>query len=129
MIGFNEEGALKKLKDAGYFNITVIKEESSKEIDKVFSQVPDSGISYSKELEVIIKISLGVQIPDLTGMNKSDAVSLLGSLGFIVSILPDASASGKVKSQAPPALSYASYGSTVKIEIETTESTETSSSS
>ncbi|MBM3699458.1 MAG: PBP1A family penicillin-binding protein [Actinobacteria bacterium] len=124
VIGLSEEEALNKLGQAGYFNVSVIKEESNKEIDKVFAQVPDSGTTYVKELEVIIKISLGVQVPNVTGMKRTDAVSLLESLGFIANILPDASATGDVRSQNPAALSYAAYGSVVRIEIEAAESTD-----
>jgi penicillin-binding protein 1A len=131
IIGLTEEEALNKLGEAGYYNVSVIEEESSKETGKVFAQVPDSGTTYVKELEVIIKVSLGAQVPEVTGMKKTDAVSLLESLGFVVNISPDASATGTVKSQNPAALSYAAYGSVVQIEIETagsTESTETTDS-
>ena len=120
-----EADALSMLKSAGYKNITVILEESDKEIDKVFAQVPESGTVYAKSSEVVIKISKGIKVPDVTTMKKADAVSMLEGLGFVVNILPDATAAGKVKTQAPAAGTYLNYGSTVTIEIDTSGTTET----
>ena len=100
VIGMTEADALSMLKSAGYKNITVILEESDKEIDKVFAQVPESGTVYAKSGEVVIKISKGIKVPDVTTMKKADAISMLEGLGFVVNILPDATAAGKVKTQA-----------------------------
>ena len=125
VIGMTETDALSMLENAGYKNITVILEESDKEIDKVFAQVPESGTVYAKSGEVVIKISKGIKVPDVTKMEKAGAISMLEGLGFVVNILPDATAAGKVKTQAPAAGTYLNYGSTVTIEIDISGTTET----
>ncbi len=121
--GMSEADALSMLKSAGYKNVTIVKEESNKEIDKIFAQVPESGTVYSKSTEVIIKISIGIKVPDVVKMQKADAVSLLEGLGFVVAILPDSTAAGKVKTQIPVAGSYLNFGSTVTIQIDAAPAT------
>ncbi len=123
VIGMTEADATNMLKSAGYKNITVTLEESDKEIDKVFAQVPESGTVYAKSSEVIIKISKGIKVPDVTTMKKADAISMLEGLGFVVNILPDATAAGNVKTQLPAGGTYLNYGSTVTIEIDTAAAT------
>jgi len=113
------------LRSAGYKNITVILEESGKEIEKVFAQVPESGTVYAKSGEVVIKISKGIKVPDVTAMKKTDALNMLEGLGFVVNILPDATAAGKVKTQSPAAGTFLNYGSTVSIEMDTAVTTDT----
>lgn len=125
----SEVDALAALNNAGFKNISVQKEESDKEIDKVFAQIPDAGIKYTKISEIIIKISRGVLVPDVTGMNKTDAKTMLEALGFIVAVTPDPLAEGKVKSQIPASGSHINYGSTIAIEINVTTSTITASTS
>ena len=125
VIGMVEVDAVATLNSAGFKNVSVQKEESDKEIDKVFAQVPDSGTRYTKISEIIIKISRGILVPDVTGMKKEDAISALQSLGFIVVVTPDPLAEGKVKSQIPAAGSHINYGDTVAIEIDVTTPTTT----
>jgi serine/threonine-protein kinase len=125
VVGMVEVDALAALNNAGFKNVSVQKEESDKEIDKVFAQIPDSGTKYTKISEIIIKISRGILVPDVTGKKKEDAISALQSLGFIVVVTPDPLAEGKVKSQIPAAGSHINYGDTVAIEIEVTTSTTT----
>ena len=126
--GMTQTDALKMLKSAGYKNVTVIVEESNKEIDKVFAQTPESGTTYAKSDEVVLKISKGIKVPDVTTMEKAAAVSKLESLGFVVKVLPDGTAIGKVKTQLPTAETFLNYGSAVTIEIDTAVTTDTSAS-
>ena len=118
VLGMTEEEALTALEGAGFENVTVIPEESEEEKDKVFSQTPVSGIIYDKLLEIIIKVSQGIRVPDVTGMTKEDTIIKLEDLGFIVEIFPDATSVGNVLNQIPAAEQYLDYGSTVTIEIE-----------
>ncbi len=127
VIGLTENEAVEKLNNLGFKNINIIYEESQKEKDKVFSQTPDSGLNYLKTNEIIIKISLGIKLPNVIGLQKMAAVNLLESLGFIVDILPDPTAKGIVISQSPEKDTYLNYGSLVKITIQTEpETTQTS---
>jgi penicillin-binding protein 1A len=125
VIGMTEQVAFDALNNDGFKNITVITEESKSEIDKVFAQIPESGTTYTKISEVIIKISKGIMVPDVVGMKKNDAVTILEDLGFTVTIIPDLPANNNVTSQIPAADSYINFGETVAIEIEDTGTTET----
>ncbi len=118
VIGFTEEESLTALNEAGFENINVLYEESEEEIDKVFSHTPVSGISYEKILEVIIKVSLGVEVPDVIDMEKSDAITELEELGFVVEISTDSLDEGNVVNQIPSGGEYLDFGSTVTIEVE-----------
>jgi len=119
-----EQDAVNNLSNAGFKNITVITEESKNEILKVFAQIPEPGTTYMKTSEVIIKISRGIEVPDVAGMKKNDAVTKLENLGFIVIIVPDTAGNNNVINQIPAAKSYLNYGTTVTIEIEDTKTTE-----
>lgn len=116
--GLSESKAISMLKDAGFKKITVLSEESTEEIDKVFSQIPAGGTAYDKSLEIIIRVSKGVKVPDVISLTKSDAVSVLEKMGFTVEISPDSLDDGIVVSQTPAGGSYLNYGSTVIIKIQ-----------
>ena len=118
VIGMTEEDAIKALDTAGFKEVSVMLEESDEEKDKVFSQTPVSGILYDKSLEIIIKISKGIKVPDVINMTKENAVIELEGLGFVVEISPNAAATGAVINQIPKADTYLNYGSTVTIEIQ-----------
>ncbi len=117
LIGMTSEEASDALSDAGFKNVTVILEESEEEKDLVFLQDPVSGTIYDKLLEVTIKVSRGIEVPDVTGMTKDDAKLELENLGFIVEILPYPATAGNVVNQTPAAADYLNYGSTVTINI------------
>ncbi len=112
------EDAVTVLNEAGFENITILYEESKEKIDLVFSQTPVSGTIYDKTQEIIIKISMGIEVPDVTGLIKSDAIALLEELEFIVETSPDSTEEGEVVNQIPSGGEYLDYGSTVTIEIE-----------
>jgi len=123
--GMTEQDAINTLNNAGFKNITPVTEESKNEILKVFTQIPEPGITYTKTLEVIIKISKGIRVPEVIGMKKNSAVNKLESLGFIVTIIPAGAGNNNVINQIPAANSYLNYGQSVTLEIEETSSTET----
>jgi len=122
VIGLTEEEAVNSLSDAGFSNISILKQESNQEKDKVFGQIPENGTLYDKTSEIIIKISKGIQVPDVTGLDKEDAITKLKNLGFEVEVAPDAESTGKVKNQIPEGGTYLNYGSKVTIELEAEES-------
>lgn len=117
LIGMTSEEATSALLNAGFENVTVILEESEEEKDLVFLQDPVSGTIYDKLLEITIKISKGIEVPDVTGMTKEDGMLELEDLGFIVEILPDPASVGNVVKQTPAAGEYLNYGSKVTINI------------
>jgi beta-lactam-binding protein with PASTA domain len=118
VLGMTKEKALESLNAAGFKNVSVILEDSNKDKDKVFSQTPVSGTLYDKSLDIIIKISKGIRVPDVITMTKGDAVTKLEELGFVVEVSPaDVAATAKVKSQIPAADTYLNYGSKVTIVV------------
>jgi penicillin-binding protein 1A len=117
VLQMTEEDAIAKLNSEGFEIISAIYEESTEEIDLVFSQTPVAGTVYEKTQEVIIKISLGVKVPDVIDMTREEAELALNELGFEVEILPYEDSLGNVISQVPEADQYLNYGSTVTIEI------------
>jgi beta-lactam-binding protein with PASTA domain len=112
-----EEDAIAELNSYGFEVISVYYEESTEDIDLVFAQTPVEGTVYKKTQEVIIKISLGVKMPNVIDMTREEAELALIELGFEVEILPDEDTYGNVISQIPEADAYLNYGSTVTIEI------------
>ena len=118
ILGLYEEDALEMLSSSGFGQISIIYEESAEIMDTVFSQIPESGIVYDKAAEVIIKVSKGIMVPDIIGLDSGEAILILEDIGFIVEILLDPDASGLVVNQVPENGSYLDYGSIVSIEIE-----------
>ncbi len=115
--GMTEEEALGILNFEGYFNITITIEESEDEISKVFSQVPEIGTVYEKANEVVLRISSGIGVPDVIGLDLADALIILEGLDFLVEILPDPGATGEIIGQIPAAGEFLNYGSTISIEV------------
>jgi penicillin-binding protein 1A len=118
ILGFLEDEALRMLTSYGFEKISTIYEASEESMGTVFSQVPESGIRYDKAAEVIIKVSNGIMVPDIIGLDPKEAAVILEDLGFIVLILPDPDASGLIINQDPESGSYLDYGSTISIEVE-----------
>jgi len=118
ILSLYEEDALEILANSGFEQISIIYEESEEIMDTVFSQIPESGIVYDKAAEVIIKVSKGIMVPDIIGLDSGEAITILEDIGFIVEMLPDPDASGLIINQVPENGSYLDYGSIVSIEIE-----------
>jgi len=118
IIGLPEDEALEMLANSGFEQISIIYEVSEEAMNTVFSQVPENGIIYNKADEIIIKVSNGILVPDIIGLDSGEAVTILEDIGFIVEILPDPDVSGLIMSQDPESGSYLDYGSTVSVEIE-----------
>jgi len=117
VITLNQQQAISKLQQAGFSNISVIEEEGTAAIGTVFGQVPQPETIYNKGSEIIIKVSLGVLVPDVTGLDLKEAVSRLETKGLVAEI-QGKETQGIVVSQNPKADSYINYGSKVKLEIE-----------
>ena len=118
VIGMTKEDAIKALDTAGFKKVSVILEDSNIDKDKVFSQTPVSGTLYDKSLDIIIKVSKGIKVPDVINKPKKDAVTTLEGLGFVVEVSPaDAAATAKVINQILKADTYLNYGSKVTIEV------------
>ncbi len=113
-----EQEALTKLETAGFRNLTIIREENTAAIGTVFAQVPGKDTVYNKESEIIIRISLGILVPDVTSLSKQQAINRLESKGLTVEVRPGEDVEGIVSSQNPAPGNYINYGSKVIIDIE-----------
>ena len=118
ILSLYEDNALEMFTNSGFEQISITYEESEEIMGTVFSQIPESGIVYDKAAEVIIKVSKGIMVPDIIGLDSGEAITILEDIGFIVEILPDPDASGLVVNQVPENGSYLDHGSIVSIEIE-----------
>jgi penicillin-binding protein 1A len=118
IIGHPEEEAVEMLSISGFEQVSIIYEESEETIGSVFSQVPESGIMYDKADEIIIKVSSGIMVPDIIGLDSAEAITILEDLGFIIQILPEPDASGLIISQDPESGAYLDYGSILTFEVE-----------
>ena len=118
ILGYPEDEALEMLASYGFEQINIIYEDGEEAMGTVFSQVPESGIIYNKADEVIIKVSNGVMVPDIIGLDSGEAITILEDIGFIVQILPEPDSSGLIISQDPESGSYLDYSSTISIEVE-----------
>jgi beta-lactam-binding protein with PASTA domain len=91
----------------------------------VFKQSPAPQTIYNKEQVVIITISKGIKVPNVIGMQKSEASTLLSSLGFTVETTGGADSSSKIISQTPLGETFAEFGSKITIKAEDTQETTT----
>jgi len=118
ILGLPEDEALEMLAKSGFEQINIIYEDSEELMGSVFSQVPESGIIYDKTAEVIIKVSNGIMVPDIIGLDSAEAITILEDIGFIIQIFPEPDASGLIIGQDPEGGSYLDYGSAISIEVE-----------
>ncbi len=118
VVTLTEEAAITKLLDSGYKNIAVVHEEGTAAIGTVFNQMPESGTIYDYGAEVTIWVSMGVQVPDVTGIARQAAINRLEAKGLKVEIKPSAESQGSVIAQDPAPGSYINLGSTVIITLE-----------
>lgn len=84
VIGDEEAKALQKLRDAGFANPTITREENDAVEGIVFNQTPSAG-DVSPDSQVTIFVSQGpgsVTIPDLTSTDRNDAARQLRDLGL-----------------------------------------------
>ena len=125
IIGLSRQDAVKKLNNAGFLNISILEEENKSPIGFVFKQSPAPQTIYNKEQVVIITISKGIKVPNVIGMQKSEASTLLSSLGFTVETTGGADSSSKIISQTPLGETFAEFGSKITIKAEDTQETTT----
>ncbi len=118
VIELTKEEAITKLQAAGFRNITVNNEEGTAAIGTVFHQVPVEDTVYNKQAEIIISVSMGVLVPDVTGLGRQAAINRIEAKGLTVEIKPRNDTQGTVVSQDPAGGSYINYGSKVTLTIE-----------
>jgi serine/threonine-protein kinase len=87
VLGLNYSTAMKRLKDLGFDNITVKREESEKTKDTVIAQSVPRYTEIDITEEIILTISKGpgvkkAVVPQVVGLPFKDAVKMLNDYGF-----------------------------------------------
>ena len=120
VVGQDLDAATKTLDDAG-FDVTSTEEDSSKPQNEVLSQSPSAGGKADDGSKIKLKIASGQNtVPDVTGLQESDAKAQLQDAGFKVKAktvdVTDQTEDGLVQTQDPTG-GTADVGSTVTLEI------------
>jgi serine/threonine protein kinase len=120
VVGQREDLAVANVKSKG-LDVTLHREpnETQKQ-GKVFRQDPPGGVRLDKGSNVAIYVSTGppqVEVPDVKGKSRDDAVSTLSSLGLEVKVMDVFSRreANTIIAQDPPAGTTVDRGSTVHI--------------
>src|SRR5262245_20555627 len=111
------------LSEAGFIPVTQFEENDDFDEQVVFDQNPPAGTKLDLGAEVILRVSSGgstIPIPEVVGLQSTQARSLLESNGFIVKEVEefhDVAAVGEVIDQDPPAKQDVPQGTQVTIFI------------
>jgi len=125
VVGSTRQDATRILENIG-FTVRIQEENNATvAVDRVISQNPVVNTMAKKGSVVYIYVSKGpgevlVEVPDVVGSSKQDAMRTLEREGFVVKLQEEESktvAEGRVISQDPAARRFAPYGSTVTIYI------------
>lgn len=123
--GLTKSDALSALKDAGLEpgNVTEV-DSPVGGVGTVISQSPSAGTKATKGQKIDIEINKTgaktVVVPDLTGMSKSKAASVLGALKLKIGRISEAAGGGQpgaIVAQVPAAGADAATGSAVDVTI------------
>lgn len=130
LVGMTEQGAATALEQAGLQVGRVVSEQSDQgPAGTVVAQDPRAGTEVAEGSVVALALSSGaspsppaaVDIPDVVGSTRAEAIQTLGEAGFVVVVTEEASLTpaGEVVSQSPTGGVLAKPGSTVKISVST----------
>jgi len=130
LVGMTEQGAANALEQAGLKVGKVVSEQSDKgPAGTVITQDPAAGAKVADGGLVTLTLSSGaspsppstVDVPNVVGSTKAEAVQTLGAAGFVVVIAEEASLTpaGEVISQSPTGGVMAKWGSTVTMIVST----------
>ncbi|MGI6020011.1 MAG: Stk1 family PASTA domain-containing Ser/Thr kinase [Lachnospiraceae bacterium] len=136
VVGMSTSDAISTLQNAGYTNITTIEQPSeTSEAGIVIAVSPTEGASVELDTQITLTVSSGpqvesqpegtgepVEMPQLRGLARDDAVAILEGMGMIVKTEDGYSASlneGDVVSQSVQAGEMVNAGSTITLTINT----------
>jgi serine/threonine-protein kinase len=121
VVGVRLPRALEQLQEAGFVGNPrgVFSDQAA---GMVVSQRPEPGAEASKGTKVRLNVSKGAQrvdVPDVTGLSRAEAESVLRDAGFEVRPfeVPSAEPKGTVVAQNPPGGSRAAEGDSVRINV------------
>jgi eukaryotic-like serine/threonine-protein kinase len=110
---------------AAHLNGVFHRVDSDQPKGTVVSTDPPPGTQVPRDSDVDVNVSAGpVQVPDVVGMSKDDAVQALNDRGFKAQVSPDNNSTqpkDTVTGQTPPAGTRLPQGSTVFITVSTYE--------
>jgi len=76
------EDAVKALNDKGFMNVDKDEVESKEPIGTVVEQSVKNGTKLDVTQEIILKVSKGMEVPNVVGKSYTEAVSMLNEKGF-----------------------------------------------
>ncbi|WP_455220439.1 PASTA domain-containing protein [Kaarinaea lacus] len=88
-------------------------------IDNVINQSPPGNTNVNAGITITLVVSEGMLVPDVVGMEQTQAINILTDLGFSVSINPTENAAprNEVLEQNPKSGSYQNYGAGIAINV------------
>jgi serine/threonine-protein kinase len=121
VVGLDDQAALAALGNAGLAG-TEVQRDSTEPQGKVLSQSPAAGKRVGRGSQVTIFASTGaITVPDVTGQDRSTAVTALKKAGFTVAVTEqptvDPAELNRVISEFPPGGSRGQRGDTVTITV------------
>jgi penicillin-binding protein 1A len=122
VIGKNIEDAIIILQEAGFTNILVNEIPSQQKIGTVIKQNPNPEKWVKYDSEIYLEVSMGVEVPNVIGMNENKAKNTLEKEGFAVNIQYGTSTEtidpSVVYAQEPDPMTYLEYNSIVTIYVQ-----------
>lgn len=122
VIGKNIEDAIIILQEAGFSNILVNEIPSQEKIGTVIKQNPEPEKWVKYESEIYLEVSMGVEVPNVIGMEEDKAKNTLEKGGFTVNIQYGTSSEtinpSVVYAQEPDPMAYVEYNSIVTIYVQ-----------
>ena len=82
VVGRNYEDAVKALNDKGFMNVDKDEVESKEPIGTVVEQSVKNGTKLDVTQEILLKVSKGMEVPNVVGKSYNEAVSMLNEKGF-----------------------------------------------
>ena len=128
VLTFDRSEAIQAI-EAAKLTPKVVEENNAADPEVVFEQNPQSGERVSKNSEVIIKVSLGVNkvaVKNVVGRTRAQAKTTLEADGFVVlfeEAADDSAPKDQVLSQDPAGGSQVAEGSTITVTVSSGEKT------
>lgn len=118
VIGMETQAAISTLSGSGFINVVIVEEENDAVMGTVFEQIPQAQTSYERSKEIVLKVSKGIEVPDLTGMDLEEAIQILEDIGLGIEVVPEGQLEGTVADQSPEPGTYLSSQDIVTITLE-----------
>lgn len=127
VVGLTEEQAKAKIQTEGFTNVTYQKKKSNEEEGTVLEITPEPGTKQKGAYPITIVVAEPYRVPDVAGLSKDEAISLLEEEGYRVAfqrVYSEEKPEGQVVSSSPEAGEKLNSGETVTISVTVSRKTE-----